>query len=78
MWKGINSESVYISVYFDTLMRGDKMTKRINITLPDKLKDELDRYNRDNPYRKINISQVAQRALHEELITVTESTKMTA
>lgn len=40
---------------------------KITISLPEKLKKELDEYNSDNPYRKINLSQITQHALHTEL-----------
>ena len=40
---------------------------KVTISLPGKLKNELDEYNEANPYRKINLSQVTQHALHIEL-----------
>ena len=41
--------------------------KKVSISLPEKLKKELDVYNEANPYRKINLSQITAHALHEEL-----------
>jgi metal-responsive CopG/Arc/MetJ family transcriptional regulator len=41
--------------------------KKISISIPEKLKRELDAYNEANPYKKINLSQIAQHALHNEL-----------
>ena len=40
---------------------------KVTISLPGKLKKELEEYNEANPYRKINLSQVTQHALHIEL-----------
>jgi metal-responsive CopG/Arc/MetJ family transcriptional regulator len=41
--------------------------KKVSISLPEKLKKELDVYNEANPYRKINLSQITAHALYEEL-----------
>ena len=38
--------------------------KKISISIPEKLKRELDAYNEANPYKKINLSQIAQHALN--------------
>lgn len=40
---------------------------KVTISLPEKLKKELEEYNTTNPYRKINLSQITQHALHIEL-----------
>lgn len=40
---------------------------KITISIAEQLKTELDEYNNENPYRKINISQLAQHAIHIEL-----------
>jgi hypothetical protein len=41
--------------------------KKLSISIPEKLKRELDEYNETNPYRKINLSQITAQALNEEL-----------
>jgi metal-responsive CopG/Arc/MetJ family transcriptional regulator len=41
--------------------------KKLSISIPEKLKKELDEYNEANPYRKINLSQITAHALHVEL-----------
>jgi metal-responsive CopG/Arc/MetJ family transcriptional regulator len=43
------------------------MSARINISIPDNLKAEIDDYNHNNPYTKINISKIAQSAIDEKL-----------
>ena len=40
---------------------------KMTISIPDDLKKEYEDYNKANPYRKINISQIAQHGLHLEL-----------
>lgn len=40
---------------------------KMTISIPDDLKKEYGDYNKANPYRKINISQIAQHGLHLEL-----------
>ena len=39
--------------------------------MPEELKARVDEYNKANPCKKINISQVAQAAIYEKLIEVT-------
>jgi hypothetical protein len=43
------------------------LSARTTITIPDELKAKVEEYNKKNPYDKINISQVTQKALSERL-----------
>jgi hypothetical protein len=49
------------------------LATRVNITIKEDLKEKIDEYNRNNPYEKINVSQVAQRALYQKLMEVTRA-----
>jgi len=41
---------------------------KICVSVPEELKTQVEEYNKDNPYAKINVSQVAQAAIHETLM----------
>jgi hypothetical protein len=43
------------------------LSTRINITIPDELKAQMDEYNRQNPYNKIIVSREAQNAIYNKL-----------
>lgn len=44
---------------------------RINISIPDDLKEKIEAYNKQNPYTKINVSRVAQDAINKTIIEMT-------
>jgi hypothetical protein len=52
------------------------MSIRISVSVPDDLKDQIDKYNNENPCEKINISQETQKALYRKLLEVTRSTEL--
>lgn len=43
------------------------MTVKIMISIPDDLKKMVDDYNIRNPFEKLNISQISQKAIHEKI-----------
>lgn len=40
---------------------------RINVTIPEEMKERVERYNKDNPARPLNISAILQAGLDEIL-----------
>jgi hypothetical protein len=45
---------------------------RICITIPVKMKEQIDNYNEQNPYEKINVSQLCQGAIYNKMKMISE------
>lgn len=43
---------------------------RMNIWVPDEIKNRIDEYNKANAYFKLNVSKIAQDAINEKLSEV--------
>lgn len=43
-------------------------TVKLTLSISTELKELIDNYNKNNPYRKLNLSKIAQNAIHEEIM----------
>ena len=43
-------------------------TVKLTLSISPELKELIDDYNKNNPYRKLNLSKIAQHAIHEEIV----------